>query len=328
MKSYLVVFSLLCVFGCKTSDKPVSVTKEIPASEFQETVNFLASDALEGRNTGSIGIDKAATFIENTMKTNGLQPYFETYRDLFEFEDKRAARAGEDPATLKAFNIVGVVEGSDPELKKEYIILGAHYDHIGIFKAVSGDSIANGANDNAAGTSAVLALAKCFAKSKTNKRSLMFALFSAEEKGLLGSKHLAEKLKSENFNLYTMVNFEMIGVPMKTSDYVAYITGFEASNMAEKINEYAGLKLVGFLPKAQEYSLFSRSDNYPFYQQFQLPAQTVSTFDFTNYEFYHNVEDESSSMDYDHMASFVNQMVPVIETMSNTPTKDIKMHED
>ena len=101
---------------------------------------------------------------------------------------------------------------------------------------------------------------------------MMFALFSGEEMGLLGSKHLAKKLKSDGLKLYTMIEFEMIGVPMIDKDYTAYITGFDLSNMASKINEYTNLKLVGLLPKAKEYQLFYRSDNYSFYKEFNKPC--------------------------------------------------------
>ena len=118
-------------------------------------------------------------------------------------------------------------------MKDEYILIGAHYDHIGIIDPENGDNIANGANDNASGTISVLELARYFGTHKTNKRSLIFALFSAEEKGLLGSKHLAKKLKEEDLNLYTMLNFEMTGVPMNQKDYTVYITGYEMSNLAE-----------------------------------------------------------------------------------------------
>ena len=100
-----------------------------------------------------------------------------------------------------AYNIVGFIEGRDEQLKNEFIVIGAHYDHIGIRSAVNGDTIANGANDNAAGTTAVLELARYFGKARSNKRSLVFALFSAEEKGLLGSKHLAKKLKEQKLKI-------------------------------------------------------------------------------------------------------------------------------
>ncbi len=149
-------------------------------------------------------------------------------------------------------------------LKDEVVIIGAHYDHVGQGEPVDGDIIANGANDNASGTTAVLELAKYFANNPP-KRSMLFTLFSAEEMGLVGAKELAKELKDEELDLYTMFNIEMIGVPMEGRDYMAYVTGYEISNLAEKFNEYAGGKILGFLPQAKEYSLFRRSDNYPFF---------------------------------------------------------------
>lgn len=222
-----------------------------------------------------------------------------------------------------AYNIVGVVEGNDPKLKNQFIIIGAHYDHIGLIKAVHGDEIANGANDNATGTSTVLELARYFGNAKTNKRSIIFALFSAEEKGLLGSKHLAKKLKDENLNLYVMLNFEMTGVPLVDKDYEMYLTGYENSNLAEVVNTYANEKFAGFLPKAKEFNLFQRSDNYPFHTEFNVPSQTFSTFDFTNFDHYHGVDDEAELMNFEHMAVLVNKVIPVIEGIANAGTKEI-----
>ncbi|MGB5819215.1 MAG: M28 family peptidase [Saonia sp.] len=275
-------------------------------------MNFLASDALQGRDSGSEGIAKAADFIETILKQNKVTPYFETYRDTLSNFKK------------PAYNMVGLVEGNDPILKNEFIIIGAHYDHIGIIKAEYSDAIANGANDNASGTTTVLELARYFGNARTNKRSIIFALFSAEEKGLLGSKHLAKKLKGQNLNLYTMLNFEMVGVPLRGKDYFMYVTGYKQSNLAEVSNSYSDEKLIGFLPTAKEYNLFQRSDNFPFHTEFGVPSQTYCTFDFTNFDHYHRVGDEISLMDFEHMASVVNKLIPVLEGIANAPTKEIK----
>jgi Zn-dependent M28 family amino/carboxypeptidase len=153
-------------------------------------------------------------------------------------------------------------------------------------------------------------------------------LYSAEEMGLKGSEHLAERLKKEDFNLYAMINFEMIGVPMNQKEALGYITGFEKSNIAEKLNSYSRSELVGFFPKAKEYQLFMRSDNYPFYQQFGVPAHAISTYDFTNFEYYHHVDDEADKMDYVHMNNFINSMIPAIEGMTNSESKEIKMYNE
>ena len=217
-----------------------------------------------------------------------------------------------------------MVEGNDPVLKKEFIVIGAHYDHIGTLKGIEGDSIANGANDNASGTSTVLELARYFGQARTNKRSIIFALFSGEEKGFLGSKHLANRLKRENLELYVMLNFEMVGVPLVNKDYSMYLTGYEKSNLADIYNKYAGEKLVGFLPSAKEFNLFQRSDNYAFHMEFNIPSQTFSAFDFTNFDFYHKVGDENSRMDFAHMANLVNKTIPVIEGIANAARDEIK----
>jgi len=211
VKKYLFALSLVAI-ACKSttttvtetaSKAEVSVEKVASASSVEKNLSFLASDKLNGREAGTEGINTASSYIENIFKKNGVKPYFETYHDTLTNFDK------------PTYNVVGMVEGNDPQLKNEFVVIGAHYDHIGTAKAVEGDEIANGANDNASGTSAVIEFAKYFGTHKTNKRSLLFVLFSAEEKGLLGSEHLAEKLKSQDFNLYTMINFEMIGVPMQ-----------------------------------------------------------------------------------------------------------------
>ncbi len=327
MKKIAIMLLFTFIFGCKPAQRENSKTITITSEEIKETVSYLASDDLKGRNTGSEGIDAAATYIEKQFKDLGVKPYFETYRDHFQFTNTRPKDVSEMNKEVKAFNVVGFLEGSDPVLKNEIIILGAHYDHIGEGKAVEGDLIANGANDNAAGTSAVLALAKYFSAKKNNKRSIMFVLFSAEEKGLLGSKHLSSLLREKgNFDLYTMVNFEMIGVPMKDKEYTVYLSGYELSNMAEKINEYTKTKLVGLLPKAKAFNLFKRSDNYPFHNAFSVACQTISTFDFTNYDYYHHVDDEAEHMDFNFMANVINKIIPAIETMANTPEKEIYMY--
>ncbi len=290
--------------------------KSIPPPSTSEGVgtimSFIAADELQGRDTGSEGIAKAADFIEASFKGNKVKPYFETYLDTLSNIDE------------VAYNVVGYVEGRDPKLKNEYVIIGAHYDHIGTLKDENGDTIANGANDNASGTTTVLELARYFGSAKTNKRSIIFALFSAEEKGLLGSKHLAEKLKAQNLDLYVMLNFEMVGVPLADKDYFMYVTGYELSNLAAIGNGYSKEKLIGFLPTAKEFNLFKQSDNYPFHEAFNVPSQTFCTFDFTNFEHYHKVGDENSLMDFEHMAKVVNKSIPMIEGILNSPSKEIK----
>ncbi|MEM8846199.1 MAG: M20/M25/M40 family metallo-hydrolase [Bacteroidota bacterium] len=331
MKSVILFIALVVVSQCGPTKPTVTqsdttiggpeglkaktdVAQFTNAEKVKEIMGFLASDELKGRDSGSEGIEKAANYIEDFLQSNQVSPYYESYKDTLTNFKKTS------------YNVLGVVEGSDPVLKKEYIIIGAHYDHIGIIKIENGDAIANGANDNASGTTSVMELARYFGTKKTNKRSLIFALFSAEEKGLLGSKHMAKNMKEEGLNLYSMINFEMTGVPLRGKDYQVYITGFNMSNLAEVSNTYANENLVGYLPTAKEYNLFQRSDNYPFYQEFGVPSHTFCTFDFTNFMFYHRVGDENELVDFEHMATLINKLIPVVEGISNAPEQVVTLN--
>lgn len=329
----IAVLSILSLFiGCDSTKKTTETTSSknetnietkteatkdfVKPSDIKTMVSFLAADGLNGRNTGTEGINKAANYIESLFESYGLSPYFDTYRDNFAIGD------------MDAYNVVGYLEGTDNKLKNEFILIGAHYDHIGTAKEINGDTIANGANDNAAGTSGVLSLAKYFGENKNNKRSILFVTFTAEEKGLLGSKNLAERLKKQNINLYTMINIEMIGVPFVDRDYEAFITGHELSNLAEKMNGYAGEKLIGASDVSKKYGLFKRSDNYAFYQAFKTPCHTVSSCDLTNFDFYHHVDDEVDKLDYNFMANLINKLGPVLTEIANAPTQEIKMNDN
>ncbi len=282
------------------------------AKDVGDIITFLASDELKGREAGSEGIEKAADYIETIFKKNKIKPFFEYYKDTISNFNK------------PAYNVVAVLEGNDTKLKNQVVVIGAHYDHIGEIAPKGGDAIANGANDNGSGTTTVLELARYFASTKSNKRTIIFALFTAEEKGLLGSKDLAKRLKEENIDLYTMLNFEMVGVALQNKDYFMYVTGYENSNMAQVANDYSGENLIGFLPSAKEMNLFRRSDNYAFHTAFNVPSQTFCTFDFTNFDHYHGVDDEAELMDFDHMATVVNKSIPMVSGIVNAATKEIK----
>lgn len=323
---YCIPFLILGVISCSSTQETVETKNnahvesplfnnvEISEASVREKISVLAADSLQGRATGSVGIKKAAEYIEANFRKNNIKPYFKTYRDTFQVDN------------VTGYNIVGYLEGSDPVLKNQFIILGAHYDHIGTAKPVGNDTIANGANDDASGTVAVMEIAEQLATLKNNKRSVIFALYSGEELGLKGSAHLASRLKKEGLDLYVMFNFEMIGVPMKDKSYLAYLTGYEKSNLAEKFNLYSNQEVLGFLPQAKNYNLFMRSDNYSFFKEFNAPAQTLSTFDFTNYDYYHHVLDDASQMDYLHITNLIETVLPGIEQMLNSSEKEIKLN--
>ena len=305
---YSIIVGLLGLLMTLESTAQVSNIKDLNTH-----LNYISSDELNGRLTGTKGIDKAATYISKYFKSIGLKPYYETFRDTFYIKKQTVA-----------YNVIGQIEGNDPLFKNEPIIIGAHYDHIGNSKAVDGDSIANGANDNASGSVAVMQLAYALKDSKP-KRPILFVLFDAEEQGLLGSTYLAEKLKSEDVNPYAIFNIEMVGVSMRDKPKQAYLTGYDKSNFAKIFNEYANEEALIFSPQAKDYQLFKRSDNYPFFQSFEIPAHSVSTFDFTNYNYYHHVDDEAELLDTEHIQSLVNVWAEPLLKIANHSEKIIKL---
>ncbi len=326
-KTFTAFIALALVYFIGCGQTPLDTAKNLSSTsgkitfknailegDVSEALRYLSSDELQGRATGTEGIEMAAKYIEQVFQTHNIKPFFKTYRDSFQVQG------------VTGYNLIGLVEGSDPKLKEEYIIIGAHYDHVGQMKAINDDSIANGANDNASGTIAVLELAKFFAQSQP-KRSMLFTLFSAEEMGLVGAGKLAKRLKNEKIDLYTMFNIEMIGVPMAEKSYKAYVTGYDMTNLAEVFNKYSGKKVLGLLPEAKMYSLFKRSDNYAFYKEFNIPAQTISTFDFKNYAYYHHVDDEFQNLDVSHMTELIKSIIPGTAKMADTSQKEIKLNK-
>lgn len=281
------------------------------AVQIASDVAYLASDDLKGRDTGSDEILKAASYLQDRFKEIGIEPYEGLFLDSFEV-------GGEN-----AFNVVGMIPGSDGALKNEIVVIGAHYDHIGMIDAVAGDNIANGANDNATGTATVLAIAQILKDLDFNRRTVVFALFSAEEKGLLGSKNLAKRMQAENKNVVAMINYEMTGTPMVDKPYIAYLTGYDTSNMGDVFNKANAKRIVtGKLPAAVQYQLYKRSDNYPFAQAFNVPAQTFSTFDFTNFDYYHQPGDEIQHVDTVHMAAVVDATIHgILEVLNGDSLK-------
>jgi len=320
-------FLLLCFFSCKSSLNESSDSAKINSQSVKDIVSYIASDQLKGRETGCEGINRAAIYIENKFQKSRIKLYFYTLRDHFLIDNN--SQYTDDHNLIQpitALNIIGL-EGHDKSLENQTIISSAHYDYPGEIHALEGESIANGANDHAFGVSAVVTLPKYFSSKKNNKCSLLFVLFSAEEKGLLGSLHLASRLREEEFfELFAMINFEMIGVPLKDKNDEVYLSGYELSNIADKINEYAITSFVGLLPKAKAFRLFKRSDNYPFYTVFKVVCHTLSSFDFINNPYYQHVNDQIDYLDFDFTVSLINKLIPAIRKIANSTEKEIYLY--
>ncbi|WP_296618596.1 M28 family peptidase [Marivirga sp.] len=215
-------------------------------------------------------------------------------------------------------NVVGMVEGTDPELKNEFIIYSAHYDHLGIGKPnAEGDSIYNGARDNAVGVVTVMSAAESIAKNPT-KRSALFILFTAEEKGLLGSKYYVENPLLPLDQMVYCFNSDNGGYNDTT---LATIIGLERTTAGKHIKEAAetfGLKAID--DPAGEQGLFDRSDNVNFAKK-GIPAPTFSlgftAFDAEIGKYYHQQSDNPESLDYDYMKKFFRAFVLSARLIAN-----------
>lgn len=204
----------------------------------------------------------------------------------------------------KLANVVGILPGKSR--KDEYVIFSGHYDHIGIGKAVNGDSIYNGANDDAAGTTAVIMLAKYFAALKNNERTLVFAAFTAEEVGGFGSQYFSQQFAADK--VMAMFNIEMIGTESKWGKNSAYITGYEKTDMGSILQK--NLEGTGFSFHPDPYpdqDLFYRSDNATL-AKLGVPAHTISTSKMDNEPNYHKVSDEIETLDMENMTMIIQSI--------------------
>ncbi|UOG76684.1 M20/M25/M40 family metallo-hydrolase [Hymenobacter tibetensis] len=205
--------------------------------------------------------------------------------------------------TLELRNVVGVLPGKDPARTAEQVVFSAHYDHIGVLPPVAGDSIANGADDDASGTTAVVALAEYFKKKNDNARTLVFVAFTAEEIGGFGSQHFSKQL--DPVKVVAMFNIEMIGKPAKFGPNTAFITGFERSDFGPLLQ--ANLKGTPFRFEPDPYpeqNLFFRSDNATL-ARLGVPAHSISTDQIPTDKLYHSVDDEVESLDLANMTAVI-----------------------
>jgi Zn-dependent M28 family amino/carboxypeptidase len=198
-------------------------------------------------------------------------------------------------------NVVGMLEGK--KLKDELVVFSAHYDHIGIRPAIEGDSIANGADDDASGTTAVIELANYYKKIKNNERTLIFVAFTAEEIGGFGSKYFSEQLNPDK--VMAMFNIEMIGKPSKWGQNTAFITGYERSDFGEILQRNLSGTQFEFKPDPYPtQNLFYRSDNATL-ARLGVPAHTISTDEIDIDKFYHTVNDEVETLDMKNITSTI-----------------------
>ena len=226
-------------------------------------------------------------------------------------------------------NVIGMVEGTDPVLKNEFIIYSAHYDHVGIGEPdATGDTIYNGARDNAVGTTTVLSMAENMAKYPT-KRSALFILFTGEEMGLLGSQYYVENPVLPLNKMVYCFNSDNAGYNDTSVITVIGLTRTTADKDIENAATTFGLTAIE--DPAPEQNLFDRSDNVMFAQK-GIPAPTFSlgfrTFDGDVTKYYHQAGDEADTLDYDYLLKFFQSYVLAGRLIGNNPKTPTWVSDD
>ena len=283
MKNSFYLFLLFLGFT-----KPL-FSQSINESIVKKHIYTLANDSMQGRKAGTEGIEKAAKYIESQFKKIGLK-YFNnnSFRQTFKYKNKRSRNQEE----LNLFNVIGFLEGN--EKKDEIVVISAHYDHLGMKSSGAGDLIFNGANDNATGVAAVLALAEYFKSKNNNSRSILFIAFTAEEMGLVGSNYFGKTISPES--IVAGINIEMIGKESPFGPNTAWLTGFQRSNFGKIIQKNLSSSEFKIYPDPFiSYRLFFRSDNASF-AKLGIPAHTFSTSPMDKDLDYHKVTDEASTL--------------------------------
>jgi Zn-dependent M28 family amino/carboxypeptidase len=218
-------------------------------------------------------------------------------------------------------NVVGILPGKSK--KDEYVIFSGHYDHLGIGKPdAKGDSIYNGANDDAAGTTAVIMLSEYFTQLKNNERTLIFVAFTAEEVGGYGSRYFSKQLDPDK--VVAMFNIEMIGTESKWGINSAYITGYERSDFGKILQANLINSKFHFEPDPYPtQNLFYRSDNATL-AALGVPAHTISTSKMDNEPNYHKQSDEIETLDMNNMAEIIKAIAISSKTIvsgKDTPSR-------
>ena len=337
IKMYKLFPILLLLLSIQTTAQ--KSLKVISLKETKRIETILSADDMMGRRAFSASNEKAAAFIVSEFEKIGLKKwkdgdsYLQTFpmvkktnannRSIYTFD---LTQQGEQ---VKLSNVVGILPGKSKP--NEYVIFSGHFDHIGTStrNMQNNDSIFNGANDDAAGTTAMIMLAKYFKKLNNNERTIVFAAFNAEEMGGFGATYFSKQF--DPAQVVAMFNIEMIGTESKWGNNSAYITGFEKTNMGEILQK--NLTGTGFEFHADPYpdqQLFYRSDNATL-ARLGVPAHTISTSKMDSEPNYHKASDEIGTINLKNMNEIIKAIalssrgiVAGTETPSRVDTSSLK----
>jgi len=325
--------------GSVIDNKQVIVVTIEPEMKMTETTGYAMAKIAAGENLNQA----AAKMIGSNQKTMVLvdESHAQNFGRLIRFKNnlpsnqatvvfiltnsapvKFSIEASHQIETMALANVVAMIPGKT--LSNEYVIFSGHYDHIGINakNMVNGDSIYNGANDDAAGTTAMIMLSKYYKALNNNARTILFAAFTAEEVGGYGAQYFSKQL--DPTKVVAMFNIEMIGTESKWGKNSAYITGFDTTNMGAILQKNLEGSNFQFYPDPYtEQNLFYRSDNATL-ARLGVAAHTISTSKMDSEPNYHKASDQIETLDLDNMNEIIKAIAlsaGSIVAGKDTPTR-------
>lgn len=274
-------------------------------------MEFLASDALQGRGSGTHDELVAAVFIASELRQAGVAPLGDQGSYIQNVSGEFAFREGKKQWMTR--NVIGIIPGRDNRLKEQVILLSAHLDHVGVGKAVNGDNVYNGADDDASGCIAVLQLARALAQARRPRRTVVFVFFGSEETGGQGNRYFLEHPPVPLNHIVANLEFEMIGRPdPAVQPQELWLTGFDRTNLGPELARH-GFKLVADPHPAERF--FQRSDNFALARR-GIIAQTVSSYGL--HKDYHQPSDDIARIDFTHMEQAIRSTIRPIKWLANS----------
>jgi len=312
--SFLIAFTP-CVSLAQNASETKTLERNIRAE-----LGFLASDAMQGRGSGSGYERLAAEYIGSQFRQFGLEPAGDKDATGQQSFVQRALLSSSKFTEAPTFtwNAVGVLRGSDPTASKEAIMLSAHLDHLGINEnaAPGSDAIFNGADDDASGCVAVLELARALASRRRPKRTIYFVCFGSEERGGYGAQYFVAHSPVALEHIVADITFEMLGRPdSKVPPNTLWLTGYERSTLGPELAKHGALLVAD--PHPQQ-NFFQRSDNYTLALR-GVVAHTVSSFGL--HTDYHRPSDDISKIDFGFMTRAIASLIKPIRWLADSPFK-------
>jgi len=294
----LISFFFILFIAC---DQQAVYESSVDSEQLLQDVEYLASDELEGRRTGTEGSRMAQNYIEERFESLGLMTFGDSYRHLFDFTNPRTEEEFTD-----AVNLIGYIEGS--ENPERFIVITAHYDHLG----VQDGEIYNGADDNASGTGGLMAHARYFSENHP-KNSLIFIAFDAEEQGLSGARHFVDNPVVPLYQIVMNVNMDMISTNFEDELYAVgtYHYPFLKPMIEESTADAEIDVLFGFDSDEWEQDWTMSSDHGPFHQK-GIP---FVYFGVEDHEHYHAPSDTFENINPEFYVSAVETIIGVVEDL-------------